>query len=81
MNHPRNFPDPSIDWDYISYKYSSDSIRPEKGYRICKKCNRTLPINSWNFNRNKNSPDGFAYICKECNKKYMQKYNKSKRED
>lgn len=73
--HPRDVPDPNIDWEYIHYKTSSEAIRPENGWRICKKCNRCLAINNWNFSRSRNSPDGYSYICKECAKKYQ----KSKR--
>lgn len=36
--------------------------------KICNKCNRELPISE--FNKNKNSKDGLANICKECCKKY-----------
>lgn len=36
----------------------------ETGLKICSRCHKELPINS--FNKNKNSSDGLDYICKEC---------------
>ena len=65
----REIPDPNIDWKSIKYKNTSDEIRPEVGYRYCRKCQRILPINSYDFCRNKRNPDGYSYICKECSKK------------
>lgn len=68
----RNTPDPRVDWDSIEYNINSDALRPEVGYRYCKTCKRLYAVNSWNFNRNKNTPDGYSYICKKCNKEYLQ---------
>ena len=73
----RNIPDPTVDWDNIRYNITSDAIRPEVGYRYCNKCKKLYAINHWNFNRNKNTPDGYSYICKSCNKHYLQ-HNKHK---
>lgn len=64
----KDLPDPNIDWDRIRLKKSSDAIRPKKGFRYCKKCGNLYPINCFYFCRNKNTPDGYSYICKECSK-------------
>lgn len=50
----------------INYHSTSDSIRPKLGYRICPKCKKTLAINGLNFYKNRQSADGFAYICRKC---------------
>lgn len=65
----KNTPDPKIDWEYIHLTTASDAIRPSFGFRVCKSCSKVLAINSWNFSRNKRSPDGYSYYCKECSKK------------
>ena len=70
MNTYQNIPDPSVDWDNIRYNSASDGLRPEAGFRYCKKCGILYAVNSWNFPRNKNNPDGYSYRCKSCNKKH-----------
>lgn len=74
----KNIPDPNVDWDNIRYNSLSDNLRPEMGFRYCTSCFLLYAVNSWNFNKNKNSPDGYSYICKKCNKEYL-KNNKSKK--
>lgn len=63
-------PDPSVDWDSIQYSVASDVIRPEPGYRICKSCGVCYPVNNYHFAKYNRSPDGYQYVCKDCNKKY-----------
>jgi hypothetical protein len=72
MNY-KNQPDETIDLNYIDYNSKSDYIRPEPGYRVCTKCGKLLAINPHNFHRSKQSPDGYAYQCKECRKQYYKK--------
>lgn len=61
-------PDPTVAWDDINYNAASDSLRPAPGYRYCKTCKLLYAINNWNFSKNKNNPDGYSYICKNCAK-------------
>ena len=71
----QNIPDPNVDWDNIKYNSYSDGTRLEPGFKTCSSCLKLLAINAYNFNRNKRSPDGYQYICKECSKKYRKKVN------
>lgn len=41
--------------------------------KICTKCNNRMDIN--NFNRRKDSPDGYRNECRECNKKKHKEYH------
>lgn len=41
----------------------------EKRYKICKKCNKKLPLTE--FYKDKKSKDGLKYYCKKCLKKYV----------
>lgn len=66
----RNTPDPRVDWDNINYTTASDAIRPEPGYRFCRKCGRLYAINHWNFSKRADSPDGYNYVCRKCVKLY-----------
>lgn len=70
MNFSKDMPDPSIDWDFIHYTIKSDSIRPEPGYRVCTKCGKVLPVNTYYFSRDRRNADGYCYQCKECQRKY-----------
>jgi len=69
-------PDPRVDWDNIRYNSLSDNLRPEPGYRYCKQCFILYAVNSWNFNKDKRSPDGYSYTCKKCNKTNLHNYKK-----
>lgn len=40
----------------------------------CSRCEKDKVYSE--FNKNKNSKDGLNSICKECNKRYMKRYNK-----
>ena len=73
MNINKDIPDPSIDWEFIKYNNRSDSIRPSPGWRVCTKCGNTYPVNSYNFSRDRHSPDGYCYQCKECQRKHRNK--------
>jgi len=66
----KDVPDITVDWDSINYNTRSDGIRPSAGWRVCTKCGNCLPINTYHFRRKRNNPDGYAYQCKECERKY-----------
>lgn len=70
----KNTPDPNINWNDIHYNSISDTLRPEPGYRFCRKCNELYAINNYNFSKNINNPDGYSYVCKNCAKEYQKNY-------
>jgi len=43
--------------------------------KTCTKCGETKPLTE--FSKHKNSPDGHAWRCKECAKKYSKQYRKT----
>jgi 7-carboxy-7-deazaguanine synthase len=47
----------------------------EKGTKICPKCRKELPLES--FRKNKNQSDGLSIHCKECHGKMNKKYRQS----
>lgn len=75
----RDKPDPTIDWDNIHYNIISDTLRPEPGYRFCRKCKKLYAINNWNFSKDKRSPDSYSYQCKQCAKEYQKNKRKQQK--
>lgn len=50
------------------------------GKKKCQKCKRWRDVgDGGDFYKRKDSPDGFAYICKICERKRLKKYRKTKR--
>lgn len=42
------------------------SLKARDGYRICKKCNRELPLDIKYFNPDITCADGLRFVCREC---------------
>lgn len=41
---------------------------PEEDRKVCYRCGRALPRNTFFYSRNRNRKDGFSSVCKECEK-------------
>ena len=60
------------------YRYTPAFKLPE-GFKKCCYCHEVLPVDS--FNKDRRSPDGFTWTCKECNKIRAKKYRERKKKE
>ena len=47
--------------------------------KVCTRCGRELPLSE--YSKNKQSPDGLQYQCKECQKEYQKEYYENNHAD
>ena len=73
-------PDSTINWNDINYTEASDRLRPKPGFKYCRQCEKLLPINAYNFYKQKTSPDSYQSICKKCSKANSKKQYKNRKE-